>query len=212
MKIYVYSNGAMSGPFHRDELIGRNITPQTPVWYSGLSDWTPAGRAEHTRWLFDPTLQEEIRRREQQMRGQRQGSAGAPPPPNPPYGQAPYGQQQPYGQPYGPQQPYGQPYGPQPPYGQQPPQYNGYRAPNNSGRPRPNSYMVYSILVLVLFLSPFAIVGTVYSSRVNDLYARGQVDEAYRASSTACTWDTIGLVLGLLCCFFYSGIWLLPLL
>lgn len=53
MQVYVIFDGQQHGPFEMDELRRMPVTPQTPVWYQGLSDWTAAGEASATRFLFE---------------------------------------------------------------------------------------------------------------------------------------------------------------
>lgn len=52
MKIWVYLNGIQQGPYTFDELSQLQITPSTPVWYEGLSQWLPASEAPATASLF----------------------------------------------------------------------------------------------------------------------------------------------------------------
>src|SRR5574338_67224 len=40
---YMDSAGTQQGPFKLDQLGGKNITAQTPVWYDPLPKWTTAG-------------------------------------------------------------------------------------------------------------------------------------------------------------------------
>lgn len=54
MKIWVHFNGQQQGPYEFDQLKGLPITPQTPVWYEGLAQWTVAGVAPATAILFQP--------------------------------------------------------------------------------------------------------------------------------------------------------------
>jgi|GEM_PF-209836 len=42
MDFYLIINGKQEGPFPKDELINKGITPETEVWTDGMSDWTPA--------------------------------------------------------------------------------------------------------------------------------------------------------------------------
>lgn len=50
MKKYYLNDGtAQQGPFTLEELQSKNITPQTPVWYDGLADWTTAGQVEELK-------------------------------------------------------------------------------------------------------------------------------------------------------------------
>lgn len=41
-KYYLHIGESHVGPFDVDELFLKNITPQTPVWYEGLEEWTVA--------------------------------------------------------------------------------------------------------------------------------------------------------------------------
>ncbi len=44
-KYWIIVNGEQRGPYTLDELTSRpDLTPQTPVWHEGLSDWTTADR------------------------------------------------------------------------------------------------------------------------------------------------------------------------
>lgn len=52
MDFYVYLNGQQQGPLTKEQLEALRIAPDTPVWYEGLKDWTPAEKAEETAWLF----------------------------------------------------------------------------------------------------------------------------------------------------------------
>lgn len=50
MKKYYLNDGTgQQGPFTLEELQSKNITPQTPVWYDGLADWTIAGQVEELK-------------------------------------------------------------------------------------------------------------------------------------------------------------------
>lgn len=68
---------------------------------------------------------------------------------------------------------------------------------------RPQSYMIYSILLglasLILFTVwclPFAIVSFIYANKVDDLWEKGDIDGAIFASHTAHKWYSIGLWVG----------------
>ena len=52
MEIYIHANGSNMGPYSLEQLKDLGISPDTPVWYNGLPDWTPAGVAPATRELF----------------------------------------------------------------------------------------------------------------------------------------------------------------
>lgn len=54
MQIWIYLNGIQQGPYTLEQLQVMGIDPATPVWYEGLTDWTPAGEAPVTAPLFSP--------------------------------------------------------------------------------------------------------------------------------------------------------------
>jgi len=51
---FYYTDGiSQFGPFNKEELRSKNITPQTLVWFEGLDNWTPAGQLPEMRDLFE---------------------------------------------------------------------------------------------------------------------------------------------------------------
>lgn len=52
MKIWIYKDGAQSGPYEPDQLAGLGITRSTKVWYSGLPRWCEAGTVPELAFLF----------------------------------------------------------------------------------------------------------------------------------------------------------------
>ncbi len=55
------------GPFNPDELLRRNIHPETMMWCPGMHDWTEAGALPELAFLFDPGIssqkgQEQVQR------------------------------------------------------------------------------------------------------------------------------------------------------
>lgn len=52
MKIWIYLNGIQQGPYTLDQLRMLPLTPDTPVWYEGLPEWTPASKAPETAAWF----------------------------------------------------------------------------------------------------------------------------------------------------------------
>lgn len=53
MQKYYYNDGAnRQGPFTAEELVQKNITPETPVWYEGLENSTTAGEIEEIKTLL----------------------------------------------------------------------------------------------------------------------------------------------------------------
>jgi hypothetical protein len=41
-KYYLHNGTAQTGPFTIEELKTQKISKKTPVWYEGITDWTPA--------------------------------------------------------------------------------------------------------------------------------------------------------------------------
>lgn len=52
MQIWIYLNGIQQGPYTLEQLQTMGLDPNTPVWYEGLAQWTPASRAQATMPLF----------------------------------------------------------------------------------------------------------------------------------------------------------------
>ena len=101
MEIYIHANGSNMGPYSLEQLKDLGISPDTPVWYNGLPDWTPAGVAPATRELFfAPSPDKAIVPAEPPAEAQATSASGESAPPVP-------GSQQgynPQGYPYGPGQ------------------------------------------------------------------------------------------------------------
>lgn len=47
------NNGQQTGPFSPDQLIQKNITPETLVWAQGMKDWTPAWKIEELKNVLE---------------------------------------------------------------------------------------------------------------------------------------------------------------
>lgn len=184
MEIYIHTNGSNMGPYSLEQLKGLGISPDTPVWYNGLPDWTPAGAAPATRELFfAPSPDKAIVPAEPSAEAQATPASGESAPPVP-GGQQGYNPNQGY---YGRQgyNPQGYPYGP----GQQGP---------------PPSYLAWAIISTLCCCMPFGIVAIIYASKVNSLWLRGDVYGAQKASQRAQLWTILAIVLGLLANFFLA--------
>ncbi|PJE08834.1 MAG: hypothetical protein CK428_19170 [Mycobacterium sp.] len=141
-----------------------------------------------------------------------------PPPDNypPPGGYDPPGSYPPYqGGGYTPPPPPQGPYGGYPPPGggypgsgyppPAPQPYGGFSPQGPYGQPmKPNNYLVWSIITIFLCMIP-GIVATVYSSKVDGLWAQGRWAEATKSASTAKTWAIVATVLGGLLWLSYLG-------
>lgn len=184
MEIYIHTNGSNMGPYSLEQLKGLGISPDTPVWYNGLPDWTPAGAAPATRELFfAPSPDKAIVPAEPSAEAQPAPAPGESAPPVP-GGQQGYNPNQGYygGQGYNPQ---GYSYGP----GQQGP---------------PPSYLAWAIISTLCCCMPFGIVAIIYASKVNSLWLRGDVYGAQKASQRAQLWTILAIVLGLIANFFVA--------
>lgn len=204
---YIDAQGVQKGPVYVNELMGCGVGPQTMVWCQGMANWARAVEVAELQAFFAAPRPDENATRPIG----KPGFGGH----NQPYGQG-FGQQQPYGQQgqaYGQQ---GQAYGQQgQPYGQQGQAYG--QQDNNFGRgafgrgynssapgPKPDNFMVWSILVTCCCCLIGGIVAIVYSSKVNNLWARGQYDEAYQAANNAKTWCIVSAIIGV--CVQVSGL------
>lgn len=70
--------------------------------------------------------------------------------------------------------------------------------------PKPDSWLAWSILTLILCCQPFAIVGIVFAAKVDGLWSEGRYEEAYDAAKNARLWTIIGMVVGVACAILYG--------
>lgn len=52
MKFFIVENNQQTGPFTIEEMAAHGVTPSTPVWREGMSDWAPAGNLPELAPLF----------------------------------------------------------------------------------------------------------------------------------------------------------------
>lgn len=65
---------------------------------------------------------------------------------------------------------------------------------NNQNMPaKPNNYMVLAILSTIFCCIASGIASIIYASKVNECYARGEYEEAEKASKNAKMWALIGI-------------------
>ena len=72
--------------------------------------------------------------------------------------------------------------------------------------PKPDNYLVWAILSTIFCCIPTGIASIIFASRVNEAYARGEYDEALRASKNAKTWALVGAGLSILLWVIYLAI------
>lgn len=163
VKYYAMFGSERVGPMSLDELRNLSITPNTPVWRTGMPDWANASTFPELASYFAPPQQ-------------------SYPPYNQMAGQAPG-----------------------PAYAAGGNSYYGQTQGNGPMPPRPDNYLVWSILVTILCCLVGGIVALVYSSKVNSCYDRGDYDGALKASSSARTWCIVSAIVGFVFSVGYTG-------
>lgn len=74
---------------------------------------------------------------------------------------------------------------------------------DSSYQPKPPNQLVWAILTTFFCCLPIGIVSIMYASKVDNLYAAKQYDEARQASKNASKWAIIGAIGGFFVLFFY---------
>lgn len=78
---------------------------------------------------------------------------------------------------------------------------------NNSGMPpKPDNYLMWAILSTLFCCIATGIASIIYASKVNEAYARGEYEEALRASKNAKMWALIGAGFSVLIWIIYFAI------
>lgn len=81
-----------------------------------------------------------------------------------------------------------------------PPQPPGYPMQPPMGQPmgpKPDNYLIWSILVTLFCCLPFGIAAIISSTKVDSLYNSGQYAQAAAASASAKKWNMWGVIIGL---------------
>lgn len=221
MKIWVHLNGQQQGPYEFDQLKNLPITPQTPVWYDGLVQWTVAGVAPATAILFQPDSEAPTvppQAAPQQPAPQQPAAQPAPqaapaqpaaqpqaaqaaaqpqaaPQPAPAQPQAapqqPQWQQPQWQQPQWQQPQWQQPQWQQPQWQQPQWQQPQWQQPQSQPQlPRPSTYLVWSVLLMIFCCSPFALVGMIFGIMSSSRYDAGDFGGA-KSMSNAAAWMLI---------------------
>lgn len=182
---FVIVDGQPKGPFKGlKQVFELNITPDTPIWYEGLGYWTPAAVDEVTRQLFEPgspfyganpdALDIMTARAQGLTTPNRADAARLPDPPAPPF------QNEEQARP-------AQPADATTAYFQVVP-----------AAPLPKSYLIGSLLILVLMSLPAGVIALIYSLKTRRKLRDNDIAGAISASETAQLWIAIGIVLGLI--------------
>lgn len=187
-------NGVQVGPYSIERLISMGLTPSTPVWRNGISDWVEASSRPEIMRHFQSTP--------------------------PPHTGADYAHNPQYGRPSDYSGYNGEPnFAKNPQYGQPRDYRNEYPGANNFnnadyGRNQDNNrgnngmssgpvnWLPWAIVATILaFLFScigvvFGIIAIVNANKANQFYANGYNEMGDQANSTARTMTIIGLVLG----------------
>ncbi len=74
---------------------------------------------------------------------------------------------------------------------------------------KPDSWLIWSILATVMCCVPFGVVGIVYASKVDTLWAERKYDEAVAAARSARTWTLTSIVVTGVFLVLYILFWIL---
>lgn len=185
-EFYIVIGGVPAGPYRGlVEVFRHNISPDTPVWYDGLSDWTPALLADHTRQIFTPSSPFYNAHPEalQIMQGR---MAGADPDTLPTLVDDPEVPE--------PETPVIRTSPTTPTSSASP---TASATPGDSSPEKPNAYLTLAIVVTIVCFFPTGLMAVYYASRVNSMIKKGNIEYARSASETAQWWIAATIVLGL---------------
>lgn len=171
---WIIRDGNQEGPFSREQMLAMELEPSTPVWRTGLPDWTTAGE------LADliPTPDSEPAA----TAGEPAQSWEPTPPPIPQPSAADAA-------PFGPAQPTGVPRIPFGPAAPLPGQRHTEPAP---------TYLGWSVAATLLCCTVLGIVAIIYAVKVRNANDRGEYDAAWRYHSTLELWLITAITLGII--------------
>lgn len=159
-EFFIVKNGATSGPFKGlEELERQGVTPDMPVWYEGLPDWTPAMVAPLTRQLFVSDSPFMSARAESTAATPLNAPANTEPAPAHPYDTV---------------------------------------AAVTPDVAKPQTFLVLSIVVTLIFNFIAGIVAIIFSCMVTSKWKNGDYQGAVRSSFRAQWWIAISITAGLI--------------
>lgn len=210
MEYWTIIDDRHAGPFTADELIGMGIQPDSPVWFSGLTDWVEASKIDELRIAIE---QRDAAIGAQQSAQPEVVQDGVDPAPQyvdsvptqtadasvvtPEMGcQQPAQQEpQPQSNQYYAQNPY--PYqGEAAPEPQ--PQWDWQREPAALSEPCPPAYLAWSIIVTLLCCQLLGIAAIICSAQTKQAYNQGNLEKAKKMSDWAQWLIILSIVFGLL--------------
>ncbi|MCH5219200.1 MAG: CD225/dispanin family protein [Muribaculaceae bacterium] len=176
-EFFIVINGVTIGPLKGlTEVLAHNINSQTPVWYDGLDDWTPAIMAPLTRQLFTPdsdyyraiNTEDSV---STEVNTDVSTKNFTPEPPELPKTDTNH-------------------------------PYNAHHTPSidtpSSLADKPRTYLGWAMVVTILCNIIAGIIALIYATKVNTKYRRGDTASAQRCSESAQWWIAIGICAGLI--------------
>ena len=185
MEYWTIIDDRHAGPFTADELISMGITPDTPVWTSGLPDWVEAHEIAELRAAIE--LRDQVAAPQE---------PAAPTDPQPIIDSQPVERQQPVVEPE-PAYQAPQPQYPAPHHPEQP-RWEWQQPASVPDEPCPPAYLAWSIIVTILCCQVLGIVAIICSAQTKQAYNRGNLAKAKKMSEWAQWMIIISIVLGLL--------------
>lgn len=202
MKYWIIIDEKPHGPYELDELGGMGLTPETPVWHSGMDDWQPASEIPSLAGCLasveTPDVEVESVTEVPAPGADVEVDTAMPElPAEPPVDEVP------------PLPAADEPQAPAPAPAAEPQfVYRQWQQPEPQSlgaidgepvddRPIPPAYLGWSIAATLLCCMIPGIIAIIYSSRIPTLYYNGEIDKAYRFSERVEWWLQISIVLGL---------------
>lgn len=226
MKYWIIVDEQPCGPYELEQLDGLGLTPETPVWHSGMKDWQPASEVPELAGCLVSALERESARlaaEAEALEAEREAEAEKsatviPPVPEPE--PEPTQESEPSPEPEVSQpeaveqdivieesQPDPAPEEDAP--AEQPFVYRQWQQPeqtcqapataeNADNRPMPPTYLGWSIATMLLCCLIPGVIAVIYAAKIPTLYNTGEIDKAYRYSERVEWWLQISIVLGLI--------------
>lgn len=194
---YVNAAGQQVGPLLKEQLLSMSLPPTTLIWREGLATWTELRQVAE---LVSPTPPPYCNNPYSQGGANAHVAAAA--------AQSSVSSASSFtGTAQSTTGVASSSAGSVPPYGAN----GGYGfSPSNNGAPpyhmKPSSYLVWSILCIVLGCIPLGIVSLIYATKVDHYWLTQRYKEAYGASSKAKNWALVGLLLAVLQ-IVVAGLW-----
>lgn len=222
MKYWIIVDEQPCGPYELEQLDGLGLTPETPVWHSGMKDWQPASEVSELAGCLVSALERESARlaaEAEALEAEREAEAAKSTPVIPPLPESePTPEPEPSSEPEVSQpgveereviieesqpEPAPEESAPAEPtfvyrQWQQPEQTCQAPAENADNRPMPPTYLGWSIAAMLLCCLIPGIIAVIYAAKIPTLYNTGEIDKAYRYSERVEWWLQISIVLGLI--------------